>query len=296
MFWQDKKVLVTGSEGLIGLPMCDALEAEGADVGRFDLVLGNDVLNMRSMVNVDVCIHLAADSNVESSRENPLTAFDVNIRGTWLVLEAAREYNVPVVIASSNHVYGQQKDYPVPESAQMNQLDTYSVTKVCADYIARAYAHNYGLPVAIMRNTNCYGPRDPHSNHIVPGTIQSILDGNAPVVHSNGQTAKSYLHVGDVVTAYLLVAEKLHKGEIETGEAFNVSGNAITALGIVGVIKDLMHDTSETVILREPNDQSNEELDSSKIRALGWEPKYTLDRGLIETIQWFRNQRVGVWV
>jgi len=294
--WTEVKVAVTGGNGLIGQPMVETLEREGAEVLNIDLPK-YDILILPDLFDVlkgqDVCIHLAANSNVEESRKAGRRAFEVNVRGTWNVLEACLHNNVKsVVVASSNHVYGKQESFPVPETAPLNQLDTYSATKVCADVVARSYAHNYGLPVAVMRNTNCYGPRDVHTSHIVPGTITSILNGEAPVIRSEGVVKKGYLYVDDVVDAYLLVAELMLKKEILIGEVFNVGATPVSAQYVVDVIQTLMDDKTDKVVRGEPNDQHDEGMDSSKIARLGWKPKYSMEEGLQRTIEWFREQRL----
>jgi CDP-glucose 4,6-dehydratase len=203
-FWKGKRVVVTGGSGLIGTPMFAKLADLGIswgcnlDIPEYDVLDYNDILG--GVSRADVCIHLAAISHVEDSRSRRHNTFDVNVRGTYNVLEACLDAGVKsVVVASSNHVYGNQDVFPVPETAPLNQLDTYSASKIAADYIARAYGHNYGLPVAIIRNTNCFGPEDPHSDHLVPGTILSILRGGRPVLRSTGLTKKGYLYVEDVV-------------------------------------------------------------------------------------------------
>jgi CDP-glucose 4,6-dehydratase len=297
VFWSNKKVFVTGSEGLMGQPLCEKLMRAGAQVFRFDMVSGNDIRKLsavrHAMAGYDTCIHLAAISGVEESRKKGHIAWQVNVEGTWNVLQAASEWGLQAtVIASSNHVYGKQVEYPVPETAQMNQLDTYSASKICADYIARAYAHNYGLPVAIMRNTNCFGPRDMHSDHIVPGTIDAIMKGKSPVIRSTGKTKKGYLYVDDVVDAYLLVATELHRGNVPHGEAYNVGTHPITTEHLVELIWELMGSGSraQTDIRNQSNDQEDEYLDSQKIRALGWRPQYRLEEGLRRTIEWFEAQ------
>jgi CDP-glucose 4,6-dehydratase len=297
VFWQNKKVVVTGSEGLMGKPLCEKLLAAGAQVFRFDLEKGHDIRKLtdirHALPGQDICIHLAALSGVEQSRKKGHLAWEVNIEGTWNVLQAALEWGIKsTVIASSNHVYGHQVEFPVPESAQMNQLDTYSVTKICADYIARAYAHNYGLPVAVIRNTNCFGPNDPHDDHIIPGTIKTILAGGIPTIRSNGHTKKGYLYVEDVVDAYMLVAEELHKGRIQSGEAFNVGTQPISVQRLVDLIWNLMDGGSvaQTKVLNQANDQSDEYLDTQKIRALGWVQAHRLEEGLSKTIEWFQER------
>lgn len=292
-FWTDKQVTVTGGFGLIGKPLCRRLLHAGASIHVFDLPY--DVRNA-SVVSeaiadraTDVCIHLAAISHVEDSRSDPLKALEVNVQGTWNVLQACLDSNVKsVVIAASNHIYGDQETYPVPETAQLNQLDLYSVTKICADYLARCYAHNYELPVSSIRNTNCYGPEDPHESHIVPGTIQSVLRGEHPVIRGDGSTSKSYLYVEDVVDSYLLVAEGMYEGDISPGEVFNVSCPPISVTDLVEKIMRLMDASDTFIALGEINDQSNERMDSSKIEKIGWKPNHTLDEGLVKTIAWFK--------
>ena len=299
-FWKGKRVAVTGGSGLMGTPMIRKLKEMGAAPRNLDLPewdVTNPAAMLAAMSYADICIHLAAMSHVEDSRNNPLLSWQTNVAGTWNVLDACRTYKVgAVVVASSNHVYGKQEVFPVPETAQLNQLDTYSATKVCVDYITRAYAHNYGLPTAVIRNTNCFGPNDPHSSHIIPGTILSILVGEAPVIRSTGLVKKGYLYVDDVVDAYLLVAEKIYTGTTEArllrGKAFNVGAPPISSLDLVRLIMGVMGKSSEesVSILGKTNDQHDEMMDSSRITALGWEPKYSLTEGLEVTIEWFRAQ------
>lgn len=323
-FWEGKRVLVTGSEGLIGKPMVRKLYEEGAEVTRFDAEFGLDICDYGEMLwriedpLPDICIHLAAISGVEDSRTAGARAYEVNVMGTVNVLEACREAGVKAVVtASSNHVYGgpHPVTYPdgrVDEHAQFKQMDTYSVTKICADYITRSYFHNYGLPTVAVRNTNCYGPEDPHMDHLIPGTIQSILEGKRPVIKSDGLTKKSYLYVDDVVDAYLLVAETLYKHprpewdpSCLSGCGVNVADIPISTLCIVDTIGHLMvpgigapgpHLNWTPEILGEPNDQHDECLNSTLIRRMGWTPKYNLHQGLEKTIAGFKEryaERIG---
>jgi CDP-glucose 4,6-dehydratase len=302
-FWQGKKVLVTGCSGLIGGALCQKLLTLGASLQGYDKELGTlierrlnhqfpiifgDILDAhdvaRSMEGITHCFHLAAISGVEQSRKDPLKTWEVNVRGTWIVLDAAREQGIEhTITASSNHIYGAQKQYPVAEDAPMNQLDTYSATKIAADVLARSYAHNYDMPVSVVRNTNCFGPHDPHDDHIIPGTILSLLREEAPTIWTNGLTWKSYLHVDDVADAYLKIGEL--RG---TGEAYNVAGPRINTLLLVDIIKELMGSTLKPVVLHRIHDQADESLDSSKVHsATGWEPQIPLQVGLKETIDWF---------
>lgn len=284
---------------MMGRPMVKQLAENGAAVTTYDLPSG-DILVLQditeAVIGQDIVIHLAANSNVELSRNDPLATWETNIRGTWNVLQACHEAEVKAVVtAASNHVYGKQETFPVLESASMNQLDAYSVSKICADYLTRAYAHNYGTPTASIRNTNCYGPNDPHSSHLIPGTILSILKGERPVIRSNGQTRKGYLYVDDVVDGYLVVAECLYRRLVPSGQAFNIGAPAVAALSVVDLIRDIMGSSVLADILGEANDQADEQMDSSKIEQLGWSAKTPLREGLKKTIAWFQaNAPAGV--
>ncbi len=295
-FWTGKKVGITGGCGLIGRPLDKQLMAEGARTYVFDSADNHDfditnvmaVYHWLDSVNPDVLIHLAAVSGVETARQMMRAAFEINVRGTWNVLGAAdNKGSIPVVVASSNHVYGPQETFPVNERAPLNQLDTYSVSKICADYIARAYSHNYGLPTCVIRNTNCFGPADPHHDHLIPGTILSILRGEKPMLRSDGETRKDYLYVDDVAEAYILAAQYL----LETGQSnvFNVSsGWSYSAREVVDDIAAIMGYTDDVSIIGKPNDQANENMDPTRFcDATGWFARHTLTEALEKTINWF---------
>ena len=298
-FWDGKVVAVTGGSGLIGMPMLRKLESLGATVRNLDLPIW-DITSSQSMSdglkNADICIHLAAVSHVGDARKSGFNTWEVNVRGTWVVLEACLRMEVGgVVVASSNHIYGLQDSFPVPETAPLNQLDTYSTSKICMDYITRAYAHNYRLNTAVVRNTNCYGPEDPHGTHIIPGTIAALLSGQIPIIQSNGTVKKGYLYVDDVVDAYLLVAERIAlcvDTGVRPGVVFNAGAPPISSRDLVQMIMNMMgKQRLDPIVLGKPTDQHHEQMDSSKLMALGWDPQYSLPEGLAKTIEWFRANR-----
>jgi CDP-glucose 4,6-dehydratase len=314
-FWYGNRVFITGVSGLIGAPLAKILLKEGAEVTGFDLntkgclvpygihdefyVQEASVLDKNlvasAMQDHDVVIHLAAQSGVEAARTAGYDAWDLNVMGTLNVLEAMRRHKPGAgLFASSNHVYGlQDTDAPTDEQAPMRQLDTYSGTKIASDYMARSYAHNYGVAATVIRNTNCYGPNDPHSNHLIPGTILSVFDGTRPVIRGRGTTEKGYLYVDDVAEAYM----KLAQWTMETGqrgEAFNVSGPSVTVMGIVNSILSVMESRLPAHVQGKPDDQANENLDCSKMtRETGWFPRHDLTQGLEKTVAGFR-ERVSV--
>ncbi len=309
MYWQRKRVLITGIAGLIGAPLAKMLLDQGAHVMGLDLEFPGclkhyaasdrisnyrvditDRAEMRRAVEAtypDVIFHLAAISHVENSRAKKAVTFDVNVGGVLNVLEAAND-RTRVVVASSNHIYGAQETTPTPEDAPFRQLDTYSASKTMADYLARAYHHNYGKNVVVIRNTNCFGPHDPHTDHIVPSTILSVAKGEAPVIRSQGLVRKGFLYVDDVARAYMLLAEKG-----EAGEAYNVSSElSYSARDIVATILKVMGSDMKFIVQGQPNDQKDEFLDWSKARALGWEPKETLQSAIEKTVKGFVKETI----
>jgi nucleoside-diphosphate-sugar epimerase len=297
-FWDDKRVVITGSEGLMGTPLKALLTAAGAEVNGFDILQGNDILDLsslsRAFKDTDAVFHLAANSGVEQSRNDGYMAWKVNVGGTLCVLEAARQAGVGgVIAASSNHVYGIQPKGATDERAALNQLDTYSATKIAADVMVRSYAHNYGLLTAAVRNTNCFGPDDPHSDHIIPGTINAVLRGDRPVIKGTGTTQKSYLYVDDVAEAYADIAEWLLTGK-QGGWAFNVSTKPVQVRSLVTQIAELMgREDLEPVVLGRESDQADEHLDWVLVhKETGWMPKHTLREGLIKTIVGFKSREL----
>ena len=304
--WTGKKAIITGINGLIGAWLASKLIEEGAIVTGIDTspkgmlqlhpntksvhVYTEDIRNLEAMQlwlqGNDVIFHLAAISGVEHSRQLAHEAIDINVRGTYSVLEAARRLRTPVLVATSNHIYGKQATFPVKESAPLNQLDTYSASKVCSDVLTRAYYHNYGLTTSAVRNTNCFGPYDPHNDHIIMSTIRSILSKEKPIIKSNGLTIKSYMHVEDTALSYMKIAELMIE---HPGEAWNVSDERIGVQELVALICDTMGWKEGYHVLGEGNDQSDEYMDSSKLRSYGWMPKWTLKEAIRDTVKWVKS-------
>ena len=291
-FWAGKKVVVTGSKGFMGQWLVDKLSAFECRIDLVDIFWGMEIrdydLMQKGLGETDVIFHLAAISGVEHSRDLGFEAIDINVRGTYTVLEAALKQPKPpiVLVATSNHVYGHQDKYPVPESAGMFQMDTYSASKVCADVLTRAYWHNYGLPTAAVRNTNCFGPSSPHKDHLIEGTILSILRGEKPVIKGKGLTKKSYMHVEDTIDAYLKIAELVDK---HPGEAWNVAGLPYSVKEVVETICEVMGWEGGIEILGKHDDQADENMDTSKIRGLGWKPKWSLRATIEDTVEYYRS-------
>lgn len=317
-FWKDRRVFVTGCNGFLGSWLTAGLLSAGADVVGLvrDRVPHSHLaraglIDQISVVHGDVCdyelmerilaeyeiktvFHLAAQTIVGIANRAPLSTFETNIKGAWVLLEASRRNPTVegIIIASSDKAYGDQDLLPYSEDAPLLGRHPYDVSKSCADMIAQAYAHTYRTPVVVTRFGNLYGGGDLNWNRIVPGTIRSIFKGERPIIRSNGSFKRDYLFVEDAVEGYLLVGEHAHEAEIQ-GQAFNFGlDQPKTALEMVQTIIGLFDCTDlEPIVLNQANNEIMDQyLASEKAhRILGWYPSHDLEAGLTKTVSWYRD-------
>jgi CDP-glucose 4,6-dehydratase len=196
------------------------------------------------------------------------------------------------VVASSDKAYGDSPVLPYTEDMPLNGKHPYDVSKSCTDLLTATYAHTYALPATIARCGNIYGGGDLNWSRIVPGTIRSIANGERPLLRSDGGPIRDYIYVRDVVDAYLTLAEATHARTAVAGEAFNFSPQSrYTVLEIVAEIGRAMDVVPDPVILASaPMEIRDQTLDAAKAKArLGWEARYSLADGLIETVAWYRE-------
>jgi CDP-glucose 4,6-dehydratase len=309
------KTIVTGAQGFAGAWLCRALLESGAEVTGFDrgdashsklelLEIGGDVNLISGDLNdpaavaaavgvgADTVFHLAAQTLVGEASASPLPTFESNVAGTWTLLEACREAEVPaVVVASSDKAYGPSDELPYTEQTPLRATFPYDASKAAADLIARSYWHTYGVPVAVTRFANIYGGGDTNFSRLVPETVSAVLDGRAPVIRSDGSPERDFLYVEDAAGAYLAIAAALHEGE-GGGEAFNAGGGAPHSVReVVSMICELAESDVEPDFQgtgTPPGEIDRQWLDSSKLREkTGWEPAVELGAGLSRTIAWY---------
>lgn len=316
-FWRERNVLVTGATGLLGSWLVEELIDRGARCvclvrdwvpdsrlvasGALDsatLVRGeleDQRLLLRALneYEVDSVFHLGAQTIVGTARRSALSTFESNVRGTWNLLEACRACEAlveRVIVASSDKAYGPTDDLPYTEETPLRGRSPYDVSKSCADLIAFSYFHTYGTPVAVTRCGNLFGGGDLNFNRLVPGTIRSALQGERPVIRSDGSYVRDYFYVRDAVDAYLGLAEEI-PGEDVTGEAFNFGNETpVSVLELVDEILELTgrDDLSPKILDEAEGEIQAQYLDCGKARrTLGWTPRHSLEEGLHETIAWY---------
>ncbi|MFN3468026.1 MAG: GDP-mannose 4,6-dehydratase, partial [Candidatus Brocadiales bacterium] len=194
--------------------------------------------------------------------------------------------------ASSDQAYGDQETLPYREDFPLQGRHPYDVSKSCADLLCMAYHETYGLPVCVTRCGNFYGGGDLNFNRIVPGTIRSVYFREPVIIRSDGSLIRDYFYIKDAVHAYLHLAEKMEEMDID-GEAFNFSNeNQVTVLELAKKILQVMGaEEHEIKILgRNSNEIGHQYLSSEKAReVLGWKPLYSLECGLSETVDWYRE-------
>mgnify|MGYP002778189082 FL=1 len=321
--WKNERVLVLGAAGFCGAHLCETLANEGAKIIALDTQLppdsylvssgtlakihfvSGDILDLPALrlllerFPVQTVFHLAAQPIVSISNVLPLETAQINILGTYHVLEAIRLCAKPpkLVFASSGAVYGATNAaQAIPETApQLAASNIYAPTKAAADSAVRCYAQIYGIRAATCRWMNTYGPGDTNFSRVIPATFRRASEGKPGLIaQTDGTNVLELLHVRDMIAAYLCVAQNLERDDI-SGEAFNFGGGA--PLVLKNVVQSSTaawnratgDDVPTTPEISGPRVESAKFLDISRAqRLLGWSPRLGLDEGLEETARWYK--------
>lgn len=329
------RVLVTGGAGFIGSAVVRRLVADGAQVLTVDkLTYAGSMDALASVLGhpahrferVDVCddgalrpllddfapeavLHLAAETHVDRSIDDPQVFVRTNVTGTATLLEAARRYlrGAPsgraaafrFLHVSTDEVYGSLGDAGAfTESSPHAPNSPYAASKAGADHLARAWHHTYGIPVLTTNCANNYGPFQ-YPEKLIPLTILNALDERPLPVYGRGMNVRSWLHVDEHVDGLLAV---LHRGV--PGETYLIGApdGERTNLEVVTLVCDLVDEatgrdpgtTRERIefVTDRPGHDWRYAIDASRIRReLGWRPSRSFAEGLRETVRWYRANR-----
>lgn len=313
-----RKVLVTGADGFIGSHLAEALLDEGCRVKAFvyynsfgswgwlDTLPKSKLKNIEifagdirdpngvrtAMKGQDAVFHLAALIGIPFSYHSPDSYVDTNVKGTLNVLQAARDLGTErAIVTSTSEVYGTARTVPISEEHPLQGQSPYSASKIGADKIAESFHLSFKLPVVTARPFNTYGPRQ-SARAVIPTIITQLLAGSKRIKLGALAPTRDLNYAADTCAGFIALA----KCDAAVGRAVNIgSGREIS----VGDLAKLLIKVSGRKAAVEcdgarlrPSKSEVERLlcDNTLIKKLTrWEPRYTLERGLAATVEWFRD-------
>jgi dTDP-glucose 4,6-dehydratase len=311
-----RRVLVTGAAGFIGSHLVERLLTLGAEVSAFirytsraslgvaqeglaplaarlHAVVNGDLASPGAVqeieqLDVDLVFHLAADAWVTRSLSAPLDVFTNNVQSTLHVLEAVRrcKHIARVVVTSSSEIYGTAMTDRIAESHPLEPTSPYAASKVACDRLAIAWYRTYGLPVAIIRPFNTYGPR--HVYDVIPKFIRAALRGEPLRIDGSGEQSRDFTYVTDMVEAFLTMGA--HPDAV--GRVVNFgSGTDVTIAKLAQEIHRLAGSDSEIVHGDDRRGQVQRLCCDPRLaeRLFGWKATVSLSDGLARNVEWARH-------
>jgi UDP-N-acetylglucosamine 4-epimerase len=315
-FEKDTVFLVTGGAGFIGSNLCEALLNKGYKIRCLDDLSNGKQVNIDLFINnpnylfikgdirsidtcmkackgVDYVLHQAAWGSVPRSIEMPLLYEEINIKGTLNMLEAARENGIKkFVYASSSSVYGDEPNLPKQEGREGNLLSPYALTKKADEEYAKLYTRLYGLETIGLRYFNVFGRRqDPDGDYaaVIPKFIKQLLNDESPVIYGDGKQSRDFTYIENVIEANLKACKSGHEA---AGEIYNIAyGGREYLIDIYYQLCEALDKNIEPIFRPErPGDIKHSNADISKAKEkLGYEPEWSFERGIKESIEWYKG-------
>lgn len=313
-----EKILVTGADGFIGSHLTEELVKQGFDVKAFSLynsfntcgwldTLTQDIMEnvevftgdvrdpngvREAMKGTDAVFHLAALIAIPFSYHSPDAYVDTNIKGTLNVLQAAKQLDLDkVLITSTSEVYGTAQYVPIDESHPYQGQSPYSATKIGADRLAESFYRSFGLPVAIVRPFNTYGPRQ-SARAVIPTIITQLLAGKEEIRLGSLTPTRDFNFVKDTAQGFI----EIYRSDKTVGEEINIATQNEISIGelaeeLIKQINPQAKIVCDEERLRPEKSEVNRLLGSNeKIKMLtDWEPRFTFEEGLAQTIDFFRD-------
>lgn len=314
------KILVTGGAGFIGSNFIRYILGARKDckVVNYDkLTYAGNLANLESIekhpgytfVKADICdasaveaamrgcdsvVHFAAESHVDRSIYEPSPVIQTNITGTFVMMEIARKLAISrFVHISTDEVYGDiAPEAFADEGFPLQPSSPYSASKASADLLVRSYVRTYGFPAVITRSSNNYGPYQ-FLEKFVPLLITNALQDKPLPIYGNGRQQRDWLHVEDNCRGILCVLEKGTIGETYNIGGLDIAENLAMVKKILGWMKK--PETLLSYVQDRPGHDRRYALNCNKITTeLGWKPVISLDEGLRQAIDWYRNNKKWV--
>ena len=247
----------------------------------------NKELVEKLMKNQDIVVHFAAETHVDRSIKDPSEFIETDVKGTFILLEAARKNNIKKFIhISTDEVYGQIEKGSFKETDILNPRNPYSASKAGADRLAYSFYCTYNMPVIITRSSNNYGPYQ-YPEKVMPLFITNLIENKKVPLYGDGLNVRDWIYVRDNVEAIDFI---IHNGKL--GEVYNIGGgNELTNLEMTEIIlKEMNKDGSYIEFVKDRLGHDRRySLDCNKIHSLGWKPRFNFNNAIKETINWYRN-------
>lgn len=309
------KILVTGAAGFIGsnfiryilnkypsykiinldkLTYCGNLEnvKDIQDNKNYTFVKGDicdSALAEKLITKSDAVINFAASTHVDRSIKDASDFITTNVVGTHSLLEAARKSNIKLFLqVSTDEVYGSIAKGKSKETDQLLPNSPYAASKASADHLVRAYSVTYKLPAIITRSSNNFGPYQ-YPEKVIPLFITNLLEKKRIPLYGDGRNRRDWIFVLDNCSALDCV---LHKGNI--GEIYNIgAGNEVPNIVLTKKILSLMKASERRIqyVKDRPGHDRRYALDCSKVRNLGWRPKFSFDEAIGLTVDWYKENQ-----
>jgi dTDP-glucose 4,6-dehydratase len=309
------KLFVTGGAGFIGSNFVRWMLQNRADVEitNFDLLTyAGNLANLRDVegdprygfVKGDICdtalldevlpghdaiVNFAAESHVDRSIDWAAEFVRTNVLGTNALLDAARRHRIGRYLqVSTDETYGSIDVGSFTEGDRLDPASPYSASKAGGDLLVRAYHRTYGLPIVITRGSNTFGPYQ-FPEKVIPLFVTNLLEDKPVPLYGDGMNVRDWIHVEDVSSG---IATVLERGEI--GQIYNIAaGNERTNVDLTRALCDLIGKPYSliTPVADRPGHDRRYSVDTSRTRALGWEPRWTFEDALAATVEWYRENR-----
>ena len=302
--------LVTGGAGFIASHIAEELIHQHHDIILLDDMSAGKVGNInpeaefirgsvtdKKLLNqickthkIDGIFHLAAIASVQKSIENPALVHEVNATGTLNILSAAKEHGIrKVILSASAAAYGDNPVFPKREDMLPEPLSPYAVSKITGEMYCRNYADLFGVETAALRYFNVFGPRqDPNAEYaaVIPKFTEKIIRGKNPVIFGDGNQTRDFVFVKDVVQANLLAMNSHVCGlfNIGTGRQTSLNELALMIMRAAGVTTDIIYEAPRAGDIKD----SAADISRAK-KELGYSPKYSIEDGIRQTVNYFRE-------
>ncbi len=306
----EQKIVVTGGAGFIGSQIAESFIPENDVVVVDTLFSGSaqnipaeatfiqaDVRNKEALeaaaTDADIIFHEAALVSVTASVDDPETSHAINVNGTINVLEAARQHDTRVVLASSAAIYGPPNTVPITEDHPKQPGSPYGLDKLALDQYAQIYNKLYGLETVPLRYFNVYGPGQTGGEYagVITVFIEQALSGDDITVHGDGEQTRDFVFIDDIVEAN-------RRGSItdSVGEPFNIgTGDSITIRELAELIRTVTDSDSDIVHTDGRSaDIKHSQADISKsTEQLEYEPTTSIQDGIEQTVEWYMSQQIS---